>query len=687
MKAKAGYFSFLLFIFLSQLILASVTGATTRIMPLGNSITQGYASGELNEDRQVSYRKALWDKLINAGYDVNFVGSLNSGSTLFADGDHEGHPGWTDDEIVNGRPVTEPGAGKLADWLAVYQPDIVLLHIGTNGLDPSPDDVADILDVIDNYSPDTYVIVARIINRVCCEDIPPCPECGITTAFNDNVEDMAYSRVYNTNDPAYPDKIIFGADVDLEDGAGIDYHLWPSGDMENNLHPHQDPTTGEAPGYAKMANVWFSALEEILLIADFTADPISGVDPLTVNFTDQSIGNVTSWSWDFGDGSISGDQNPSHTYNDPGGYTVNLTVNGQGGTDTETKADYIVVGHLTPVANFTADPTIGAASLTVRFTDESAGDIISWLWEFGDGSTSTEQHPNHTYNSPGNYSVSLSITNAEGSDIETKTDYIVVNYSARSEIIGTWSSGIWVWDVAASLWTKIYSGVPPGAMAAGDFTGDGMADVASTWSSGLWYQNSATLAWTRVYYIAPDRLAAGDITGDGVDEIIGCGGAWSSGVWYRDVANGTWHHPWENTPVGAIAAGDVTGDGKADMISCRTDGLWYQDGATLDQTNVYDTAPNKVATGDVTGDGQAEIIGTWSSGIWYWDVAKSEWTKMTSYTTDRDIAAGDFTGDGKADIAACWSSGLWYQNGATLGWTRVYSIAPYRVTAGDITRN
>ena len=288
---------------------------------------------------------------------------------------------------------------------------------------------------------------------------------------------------------------------------------------------------------------------------------------------------------------------------------------------------------------------------------------------------------------PGNYSVSLSVTSPKGSDTETKADYIVVSYSARSEIIGTWSSGIWFWDAATSRWTKMYSGVPSGAIVAGDFTGDGRADVASIWSSGLWYQDGATLAWTKVSLIAPDRLGAGDITGDGVDEIIGYGGDWDSGFWYRDVANGTWHRTYDYTPNGAIAAGDVTGDGKADMISCWSSGLWYQDGGTFDWTKVYGTAPHKVTAGDVTGDGQAEIIGTWSGGIWYWDVAKSEWTKMTSYTTARDMAAGDFTGDGRADVASCWSSGLWYQNGATLGWTRVYGIAPSRVTAGDVTGN
>jgi PKD repeat protein len=62
-----------------------------------------------------------------------------------------------------------------------------------------------------------------------------------------------------------------------------------------------------------------------------------------VSFTDQSTGINTSWEWDFGDGSTSTKQNPSHTYTEPGTYTVSLTVTGYEGSDTNTKADYIKV--------------------------------------------------------------------------------------------------------------------------------------------------------------------------------------------------------------------------------------------------------------------------------------------------------------------------------------------------------
>jgi len=254
MRVKTRFFSLIIFIFFLQTVLISTVFATTKIMPLGDSITQGFSSGEPDEDRQVSYRKALWDKLQSGRYDVEFVGSLNSGFTIFGSLDpafHEGHPGWTDDEIVNGRPIVEPDAGKLDEWLNDHRPDIVLLHIGTNGLDPDPDQVEDILNVIDAYSTDTWVILALIINRLG----HVCPDPSVTTDFNGNVFDMANDRI------TAGDKIII---VDMECGAGIDYVLQPAGDMNDNLHPYQDPTTGEAPGYAKMADVWFSALEQIL---------------------------------------------------------------------------------------------------------------------------------------------------------------------------------------------------------------------------------------------------------------------------------------------------------------------------------------------------------------------------------------------------------------------------------------
>ncbi len=159
--------------------------------------------------------------------------------------------------------------------------------------------------------------------------------------------------------------------------------------------------------------------------ANFTGSPTSGCPTLTVNFTDQSSGDITDWSWDFGDGTTSTLQNPSHDYANPGSYTVSLTVTGPGGSDTNTKNNYITVEDPAVTADFSGTPTSGDAPLDVAFTDNSTG-ASSWSWDFGDGATSTAQNPTHTYTVAGVYTVTLTASNSCGTDTQTKVDYITV---------------------------------------------------------------------------------------------------------------------------------------------------------------------------------------------------------------------------------------------------------------------
>jgi len=163
-------------------------------------------------------------------------------------------------------------------------------------------------------------------------------------------------------------------------------------------------------------------------VADFAGDPTSGDAPLTVQFTDESTGNITSWSWDFGVGEGTSDaQNPSHEYLSDGSYTVSLTVTGPGGLGTITKTDYIIVAiPAAPVADFMADPTSGYAPLTVYFYDLSDGAATSWSWDFGDLGTSDQQNPSHKYLNDGSYTVKLTVTGPGGSDNLSRSDYITV---------------------------------------------------------------------------------------------------------------------------------------------------------------------------------------------------------------------------------------------------------------------
>jgi PKD repeat protein len=159
--------------------------------------------------------------------------------------------------------------------------------------------------------------------------------------------------------------------------------------------------------------------------ADFIANKTKGITPFTVNFRDISTGNPKIWSWDFGDGATSTDQNPTHIYTTKGTaatntFTVTLTVTNANGQDTVKKTNYITVTQ-TPIAEFTVDNRQGKAPFVVQFRDLSAGNPTSWSWEFGDGTGSSEQNPSHTYPYEGAYDVRLTVSNGFGSDTVFKT--------------------------------------------------------------------------------------------------------------------------------------------------------------------------------------------------------------------------------------------------------------------------
>ncbi len=158
-----------------------------------------------------------------------------------------------------------------------------------------------------------------------------------------------------------------------------------------------------------------------LPVADFTASPTSGCGPLTVQFTNTSSPNATTFNWQFPGGTPSSStaQNPSVVYSTPGVYSVTLTASNAAGSNTATKTNYITV-NTTPVANFTS--SINGA--TVTFTNTSQG-ATSYLWAFGDNNTSSLANPVHTYANDGVYTVTLTATNACGNTTTTQQVTIV----------------------------------------------------------------------------------------------------------------------------------------------------------------------------------------------------------------------------------------------------------------------
>ncbi len=164
--------------------------------------------------------------------------------------------------------------------------------------------------------------------------------------------------------------------------------------------------------------------------ADFAAAALAGELPLSVTFEDRSQGDVTNWAWDFGDGNASSEPGPTHVYTAPGSYLVTLTVSNVWGSDTRLAQNPITVRAPAPQADFAASTLAGELPLSVAFEDRSQSQITSWVWDFGDGSASNEPSPTHVYTAPGSYLVTLTVSNAWGSDTRAAADPIAVSEPA-----------------------------------------------------------------------------------------------------------------------------------------------------------------------------------------------------------------------------------------------------------------
>ncbi len=206
-----------------------------------------------------------------------------------------------------------------------------------------------------------------------------------------------------------------------------DAWVWTFGD--GNMTNDQSPShTYDAPGSYE---VCLTAANEVgstqscqmvsVLFAPVASFDIDTLDNGLYGFTDLSTNTPSSWTWDFGDGNTSTAQNPTHTFATAGTFNICLTATNTAGNNTACQSLTVV---LSPQANFTA--TMGENG-NYTFTDQSTNEPSSWAWDFGDGNTSTDQNPTHTFTTTGDFNVCLMVTNAAGSSNICQMISVIIN--------------------------------------------------------------------------------------------------------------------------------------------------------------------------------------------------------------------------------------------------------------------
>jgi len=216
-------------------------------------------------------------------------------------------------------------------------------------------------------------------------------------------------------------------------GTGLTYY-WYFGD--GNTSTLTDPThTYDCPGdyyvdlYVTDGNGCEAYSSNYVTVqGDLSADFTHAANNTTINFTNTSTGTGLTYYWYFGDGTTSTLTDPTHTYNCPGGYYVELTATDGNGCEDYTY-EYINIE-----SDLSADFTYTSSGTTVGFTNASTGTGLNYFWEFGDGNNSTQANPTHTYACQGSYYVYLTITNGDGCQ-QLTTEYVTVegNLSASFE--------------------------------------------------------------------------------------------------------------------------------------------------------------------------------------------------------------------------------------------------------------
>jgi PKD repeat protein/peptidoglycan/xylan/chitin deacetylase (PgdA/CDA1 family) len=418
-----------------------------------------------------------------------------------------------------------------------------------------------------------------------------------------------------------------GDDVDGTYAGGPEWAV-PNKTSEHRWYSNDATDTGDRPHL----QIDYT-LSSVAPVANFTANITQGSVPLAVKFTDLSEGtNISKWNWDFNnDGTVDSTlQNPEYTYKVPNVYTVNLTVEGTAGSDSEVKVNYIIAGPVpvAPIANFTATSATGSSPLTVTFVDLSIPAPVAWNWSFtnvtGNNTPvwfSTDQNPVYTFG-VGNYSIVLNASNIWGYNLSTQVTFINVTAAPTASKIGVFRPSTHMFYLRpagypATPATVINWGASTDTPVTGDWNGDGITDIGVFRpSTHMFYLRNGTTSWTTTainWGVSTDLPVTGDWNGDGVSEV----GVYRPSAHTFYLKNST-AASWTTTAInwGMSADLPVTGDWNGDGVSevgvyrpsAHTFYLKNGTAASWTTTSInWGVSTGLPVTGDWNGDGVSEV--------------------------------------------------------------------------------
>ncbi len=447
------------------------------------------------------------------------------------------------------------------------------------------------------------------------------------------------------------------------DGTGVANITLPAGAGGDIITATTTDPGGSTSEFAKNIKVP-TVLNDQPPVAKFTPSCVKLACTFDATASFDPDGSIASYQWDFGDGSTGTGVTTSHDYTANGTYTVQLTVIDNLGASTATVQN-VVAADAPPTASFTWSCAAQSCSMDASSSSDSDGTVVTYAWDFGDGTTASGVTTNHTFAAAKIYNVTLTVTDDGGMQ-----GSVVVAVDASS--VSTQGNSVFASGPHMSV-NGTYIPI------SGDFNGDGKTDIFwyapgsgadSIWySTGSGFQNGPAVSVNGTY-----KPIEGDFNGDGKADILWYAPGTGADSLWLGAASGFTHGPAVNIngkykPVVADFNGDHVDDIVWDAVGSAQQTVWYGGATGFHQATVaLFGAPGSVLHGDFNGDGFGDAFfyqaGAAKEHLWLGSVNGPTNVPAPSINGTYTAFAGDFNGDGKTDVffyaPGAGADSMWY---------------------------